>query len=94
MLSSYFSFRDIYLDQQDDLLKTFLSVKLFTASTSAFSVAYPKAIMKLTIVGILDASLNSQPSIMFCVGSILHLFGISCLNFRFDSYMLRYKAYN
>ena len=93
MLSSHFRCWDISLDQRDDMLKTFLLVNFFTASTSTQSVASPKAIMKLTIVGISDAWLKSQSSIMFCVGSILHLVGFCCWHFRYDSLILRFKVY-
>ena len=93
MLSSHFHFRDISLDQQYDMLKTFLFMKFFTSSTSTQYVALPKAIMKLKIVGISYALLKSQSSIMVSVGSIMQLVRFCCEHFRYDYLILRFKLY-
>ena len=93
MLYSHFLFRDIYLYQQDDMIKIFLLVNSFTEYTSTQTVAFPKAIMNLTNVGISDAFLKSHSSIIICVGSILHLVRLCCLYSLFDSLILRFKLY-
>ena len=92
MMYSHFRCRDISLDKRDDMLETFLSVNFFKASTSTQSVALPKAIMKLIIVGISNSFLKSQSSIMFCGGSILQLVWFCCLHFIFHSYLLCLKV--
>ena len=73
------------------MLKTFLSVKFIwnPHRHSPQSVDSPKAIMKLTIVGISDSSLSSKSSIIFCVGSILYLVEFCCSQFCLDSSILR-----
>ena len=68
-----FRFRDIYSDQQDDMLKTFLLVNFLKASISTVSVDSPKVIMKLTTVGTSDTYLKSRSYVIFCVGIILNL---------------------
>ena len=94
MMSSHFCFRDISLDQWDDMLKTFLLVNLSTESTSTLSVALQKSIMKLIIVWMSYALLESQWSIMFRVGIILHLVGFCYSNFCFGFSIRRFKVYD